>query len=81
MKLGRIGKDELVAVPRSADERLALLCRSLFTVAVAAMESRQAVRTFGESHGLPHMRVRFVGAEQEESIDVDLDSRETDALL
>jgi len=71
-KLGRIGKDEMAVLPYTGDERLALLCQALLTLAQTMTESRRTLLELTTDNDLPHPRVLFTEPDETDSIEFDL---------
>jgi hypothetical protein len=71
-KLGRIGKDEMAVLPYTGDERLALLCETLLTLARTMTESRRAVLELVTDYELPHTQIRFTEPDETEAVEFDL---------
>jgi hypothetical protein len=71
-KLGRIGKDEMAVLPYTGDERLALLCQALLTLAQTMTESRRALLELTTDNDLPHTRVLFTQPDETGSAEFDL---------
>lgn len=66
-KLGRITDDEMAVLPYSGDQRLALLCETLLTLAETMAASRRAVLTFATHHDLPSRFVEFRAPDEVEA--------------
>lgn len=77
--LGRIAKDELAVVQYSGDERLALLCETLLTLANSMTESRRALLEFTNAHGMPHAHIRFALDDDTHALELDLEREVTSA--
>jgi hypothetical protein len=71
-KLGRIGKDEMAVLPYTGDERLALLCQTLLTLAQTMTESRRTLLELATEHDLLHTHVRFTEPNETEVAEFDL---------
>lgn len=71
-KLGRLGRDDMAVVAYTGDERLALLCQSLLTLAQTMTESRRALLEPTTDHDLPHTRTRFTEPDETDPTEFDL---------
>ncbi|XVU22084.1 hypothetical protein ACQPZJ_33095 [Actinoplanes sp. CA-054009] len=78
-KLGRLGKDEMAVLPYTGDERLALLCEALLTLAETMAESRRALLELTTEHDLAHSRVEFIDPDEAEAAEFDLEDEHSRA--
>jgi hypothetical protein len=70
--LGKIGKDDVAVLPYTGDQRLALLCQALATLARSMAESRRSLLSLVIRHELPVPRVLFAEPDDIQPTEIDL---------
>lgn len=70
--LGRISKDDMAVLPYSGDERLALLCQTLITLAESMRGTRRTLLDLTTKHGLPNATLQFTEPDETEILEFDL---------
>jgi hypothetical protein len=70
--LEKIKRNEMAVVPYTGDERLALLCQTLLTLAQTMTESRRALLELAVDHNLPHTQIQFTEPNEVGIIEFDL---------
>ncbi len=72
-KLGRISDDEMAVMPYTGDQRLALLCDTLLTLAQTMAASRRAVLAFAADHEIQSRFVEFADPDEVDTQTVHID--------